>query len=259
MYLDLSSLRVIITAGGQGIGRATAEAFLTSGAQVHICDIDAERLATCQAELPGLGTSIADVSNIDQVDSFIAKALDQMGGVDILVNNAGISGPAAPVEEIDPAGWEQTMAVNINGQFYCTRRVIPHLKAQRSGAIINISTTAGLYGYPNRSPYCASKWAVIGFTKTLAMELGAYNVRANVICPGSINNTRMDHVINIESEATGRSKEEIRENYYKQVSMRTFIDPEEIASTILFLSSPQAAKISGQVISVDGHTETMRS
>lgn len=259
MNIDVSNLRVIVTAGGQGIGRAIAAAFLAGGAKVHICDIDADRLAACKAKWPQLGTSVADVSCVEQVDAFIDAAVAHMGGVDVLINNAGISGPGGLVETIDPEGWRQTMEVNINGQFFCSRRVVPYLKAQRSGSIINISTTAGLYGYPNRSPYCASKWAVIGFTKTLAMELGEFGVRANVICPGSINTARMDHVISLDAAATGRSEDEIRAGYYRQVSMRTFIEPEEIANMALFLCSPLAANISGQIISVDGHTETMRA
>ena len=258
MKIDVSGLRVIVTAGAQGIGRAIAEAFLLDGAQVEVCDIDAARLAACHADLPQVGTTVADVSDVDQVNRFIDTAVARMGGVDVLVNNAGISGPAGPIESIDPVEWQKTLAVNLNGQFYCSRRVIPHLKAQRSGSIVNIATTAALYGYPNRSPYASSKWAVVGLTKTMAMELGEYGVRANVICPGSVNNPRIEHVIAIESAATGRSPEDIRDGLTKQVSMRTFIDPEEIAHLALYLCSPLGKRISGQVLSVDGNTETMR-
>ncbi len=259
MNIDVENQRVIVTAGAQGIGKAIAKAFLESGAQVHVCDISAERLAVCKDTLPQLETHVADVSDPEQVAAFMTDAIDAMGGVDVLVNNAGIAGPGGPVETIDIAGWQQTLAVNLNGQFYCSQHVIPHMKAQNSGSIVNISTTAGLHGYPNRSPYCASKWAVIGLTKTLAMELGAFNVRANCICPGSINNARMDHVVQLDAAATGRTEAEVREKYYDQVSMRTFIEPEEIANMAVFLSSPLAPHISGQVISVDGNTETMRT
>ncbi len=259
MNIDVANLRVIVTAGAQGVGRAVAESFLADGAQVHICDIDPERLARCTAELPGLGTSVADVSNLAQVDAFMDEAIKNLGGVDVLVNNAGISGPAGSIEDIAPDQWQQTLDVNINSQFYCARRVIPLMKAQRSGSIVNISSTAGLYGYPNRSPYAVSKWGVIGFTKTLAMELGEYGIRANAICPGSIDGPRMDHVIAIESAATGVPTDEIRRGYAKQVSLQTFIDPQEIANMVLFICSPLGAKISGQALSVDGHTETIRA
>ncbi|MEM7538415.1 MAG: SDR family oxidoreductase [Chloroflexota bacterium] len=259
MKINIEHQRVLITAGARGIGRATAEAFLTNGAHVHICDINADALAECQATLPAITTTVADVSNPDQVDRFIAEGIAQMGGVDVLVNNAGISGPAGPLEDVEVDAWQQTLDVNINSQFYTCRRVIPHLKAQRSGSIVNISSTAGLFGYPMRSPYAVSKWAVVGLTKTLAMELGEYNIRVNAICPGSINNPRMEHVFAIESEATGRPVDQIRTGYQKAVSLQTFIEPEEIANMVLFICSPLGVKISGQALSVDGHTETIRA
>ena len=259
MKIDLNGLRVVITAGAQGIGRAIAEAFLQSGARVHVCDIDQSALSLLAEQLPSIGRSIADVSQPDQVDAFIDDAISEMGGVDVLVNNAGISGPAGAMESLDTEAWRQTMEVNVNGQFYCARRVVPYMKAQGSGSIVNIASTAGLFGYAYRSPYAASKWAVIGFTKTLAMELGEHGIRVNAVCPGSINNTRMDGVIAMEAEASGRNAEEIREQYTHQVSMRTFIDPEEIAAMVLFICSPLGAKVSGQALSVDGHTETLRT
>ena len=259
MNIDVSNLRVVVTAGGQGIGRAIAEAFLAGGARVHICDVDPDRLDACRQALPTLGIAMADVADPDQVDAFIAAAVAEMGGIEVLVNNAGISGPAGTVESITPAAWRQTMAVNIDGQFYCARRVVPVMKQQRFGSIVNIASTAGLFGYPLRSPYAASKWAVIGFTKTLAMELGTYGIRVNAICPGSINNPRMDGVIAMEAAATGRPEAEIRQNYAKQTSLQTFIDPEEVARLVLFICSPLGAKISGQALCVDGHTETLRT
>ena len=259
MHLDISHLRVIITAGGQGLGKAMAAAFHNGGARVWICDIVAERLEQVTRELPGIGTMVADVSEMAQVDTFIDTAVAAMDGVDVMINNAGVSGPAGPLETLDPASWSHTIHTNLTSMFYCLRRVIPHLKAQRSGSIINIASTAGVWPYPNRTPYTSSKWAVVGLTKTLAMELGEYNVRVNVICPGSINNPRMDHVIRLESEALGVPEDEIRSSYFKQVTMQTFIDPEEIAALALFICSPLGAKISGQALSVDGNTETLRT
>ncbi|MGB0386664.1 MAG: SDR family oxidoreductase [Ardenticatenaceae bacterium] len=250
-------LRVMITAAAVGIGRAIAEAFLESGAQVHICDIDEARLAACQAALPGIGTTVADVSDPDQVDELFENAIKQLGGLDVLVNNAGISGPTGLVEELTPEGWDRTMAVNINGQFYCTRRAVPLLKAAKGGSIINLSSTAGLFGYPLRSPYAASKWAVIGFTKTLAMELGEFGIRVNAICPGSVDSPRMDRVIAVEAQVRNVPPEVVRNGYLKQVSMRTFIDYRDIANMVLFLCSDAGNKISGQALSVDGHTETL--
>jgi NAD(P)-dependent dehydrogenase (short-subunit alcohol dehydrogenase family) len=259
MELSWAGLRVIVTAGGQGIGYAIATAFLENGARVHICDVDAARLAACRAAWPELGTTVADVSEPVQVDRLFEEAVGRFRGLDILVNNAGISGPVLPVEEISPEAWRQTMAVNIDGQFYCARRAVPLIKQAGGGSIVNISSTAGLFGYPLRSPYAASKWAVIGFTKTLAMELGKFNIRVNAICPGSINGPRMDRVIQAEAATRSVAPELVREHYTKQVSMNTFIEAEEIANLVLFICSPAGAKISGQALCVDGHTETLRT
>ena len=259
MKIEFEGKRVIVTAGARGIGRAIADAFAATGAQVHICDIDATAVADALAENPLLTGSVTDVSDELQVDAMFDEALARLGGLDNMVNNAGISGPAGMVEEIAIADWEKVMAVNVYAMISTSRRAIPIMKAQRSGSIVNISSTAGLWGYPTRSPYCASKWAIVGLTKTMAMELGEFNVRANVICPGSLNNERMEHVIELEMESTGRTEDEVREGFTNQVSMKTFIDPEEIASQILYLCSPLGKNISGQAICIDGHTETMRA
>lgn len=253
----LTNTRVIITAGGAGIGRATARAFHAAGARVHICDVDAATLADAQAELPGLGVSEADVSDPDQVDRLFDAALDALGGLDVLVNNAGIAGPTALLEDCEPAEWRRTLAVNLDGQFYCLRRAIPALKAAGGGAIVNLASTAGLYGYPRRGPYVASKWAIVGLTKSLAIELGPSGIRVNAICPGSIEGPRMDQVIAAEAAATGSSEEEVRQAYMRNTSMRCFIDAEDIANMAVFLCSPAGAKVSGQALAVDGHTESL--
>ncbi|MEM7131844.1 MAG: SDR family oxidoreductase [Chloroflexota bacterium] len=259
MKLNVGNLRVLITASAQGIGWAIAQLFLEHGAQVCICDINPERLAERKQLFPSIGISTADVSDPVQVERTFQEVVAHMGGVDVLVNNAGISGPTGPIEEVEPEALQQTLKVNIGSHFYFTRLVVPLMKAQGSGSIVNISSTAGLYGYPLRSPYAASKWAVIGLTKTLAMELGSFGIRVNAICPGSINNFRMDGVIEREAQARGMPTEEIRRNYTNQVSMQTFIEPEEIANMVLFICSPAGYKISGQALCVDGHTETMRT
>ena len=259
MNTDVRGLRVIVTAGASGIGRAIAEEFLLGGADVHVCDVDAEARRVFGAANPTAGVWDADVSDEGQVDGFIAAAIDSMGGVDALVNNAGIAGPAGRCELLDVEGWRRTFDVNITGMFLTSRRVIPHLVAQRSGSIVNIASTAGLLGFPYRAPYAASKWAVIGFTKTLAMELGEFNVRANAICPGSVDAARMDRVIELEAAASGRPAEQIRAGFMNAASMRTFIDATDIAAMARFVCSPAGSKISGQALSVDGHTETART
>jgi NAD(P)-dependent dehydrogenase (short-subunit alcohol dehydrogenase family) len=259
MEITGQGLRVIVTAAAAGIGRAIAETFLENGARVHICDIAADRLAECRTTLPEIGTTQADVSDPAHVDRLFDEAIAYLGGLDVLVNNAGISGPTAPVEEITPQAWDQTLAVNINGQFYCARRAVPWLKAAGGGSLVNIASTAGFLGYPLRSPYAASKWAVVGFTKTLAMELGEFNIRVNAICPGSIDGPRMDAVITAEAKVLRVPAETVRNGYLKQASMQTFIPTQDIANMVLFLCSKAGHKISGQVMAVDGHNETLRT
>ncbi len=258
MRLDLEGLRVVITAAASGIGRATAQMFADHGANVWVCDIDAEAL-TDVCEHDRIDGVIADVGDTASVDRFMSASITALGGIDVLVNNAGIAGPGGRVEDLDPADVTRTLDLDVTSMFRTSRHAIPVMKQARSGLIVNISSTAGYLGFPYRSPYAAAKWAVIGLTKTMAMELGEYGVRANAICPGSITGPRMDHVIELESQASGRSAEDIRAGFERQVSMRTFIDPDEIAQTICFLASPLGLKISGQVLSVDGHTETLRT
>jgi NAD(P)-dependent dehydrogenase (short-subunit alcohol dehydrogenase family) len=259
MNVDVAGLRVIITAGASGIGLATAEEFLAGGAQVQICDVDSEAIEQFRSEHPEAGTWNADVSDEAAVDLFIAGAVDAMGGVDVLVNNAGIAGPGGRTDTLELAAWNRTFDVNVAGAFLTSRRVIPHLVAQRSGSIVNMSSTAGLMGFPNRAPYAAAKWAIIGLTKTMAMELGEFGIRVNAVCPGSVDNERMDRVVQLEADASGRSADEIRQGFTNAVSLQTFVDPADIAAMIRFVCSPAGAKISGQALPVDGHTESARS
>ncbi len=250
--------RVLVTAAGAGIGWGIAKAFAENGAQVHICDIDINRLNTVRTELPGIGTTQADVSDVSQVDRLFDEAEANLGGLDVLVNNAGIAGPTGPTEELTPAEWDRTITINLSSQFYCARRAIPLLKRNDSGLIINISSSAGLFGYPLRTPYAASKWAIIGFTKTLAMELGEYGIRANAICPGPVEGPRIDSVIRSRAEEEGIPFEEMQDRYLRHNSLHTFFTPEDIASMVIFLCSDAGRKISGQALAVDGHTETLR-
>jgi NAD(P)-dependent dehydrogenase (short-subunit alcohol dehydrogenase family) len=236
-----------------------AETFLANGAQVHICDVNTEQLAACAAALPAISTTPADVSDPAQVDTLFQEAIERLGGLDVLVNNAGIAGPTAPVENITPDEWNQTMAVDINGHFYCVRRAVPLLKEAGGGLIINMSSAAGLFGFPNRTPYAAAKWAVVGFTKSLAMELGPHNIRVNAICPGIVEGERQDRVIAAKAAAEGRTVGEVRSQIVRQNSMRTFVTQQDIANMVLFLCSPAGSKISGQSLSIDGHTESLRT
>jgi hypothetical protein len=170
-----------------------------------------------------------------------------------------IAGPAAAIEDMDYDAWQRCLAVCLDSQFLACRRAVPVMKDQGSGSIINISSTAGLYGLPYRTPYAAAKWGVIGFTKSLAAEVGRWNIRVNAICPGAVEGARMERVIAAEAAGIRAHPEAIRADYTQGVSLKRFVKPEEIAAMALFLASPAANMVSGQAIAVDGHTETFHA
>ncbi|WP_425404705.1 SDR family oxidoreductase [Hwanghaeella sp.] len=251
MDTDLSGKRAVITAGASGIGLATAKALQADGAQVFVCDVNEDSLAN----LPdGIIGARVDVANSAEIDAWLAPIVAD--GIDILVNNAGTAGPTAAVEDIDDEGWRSCLAVGLDSQFYCVRRVVPVMKKQKSGAIVNLTSTAGLFGFPNRSPYTAVKFAVVGLTKTWAMELGRDNIRVNAIAPGSVNGDRMDRVVAAHAKAEGVSEDHVRAMYTLGTSMACFVDAEEIADMVVYLCSDRGKRISGQIIAVDGNTET---
>ena len=252
--------RVVITGAGAGIGRAIATAWLGQGARVHVCDRDADALEDFLRSAEGdLAGTVADVGVEADVERLFAEAVARLGGLDVLVNNAGTAGPTGPVETLDLEGWRQTLAVNLDGMFLCARAAVPALRRAGGGSIVNLSSTAGLHGYPLRSPYATAKWGVIGFTRTLAMELGPAGIRVNAICPGSVRGDRIDRVIAAQAATRGVSEEAVRQNWLRQISLRRFVDAEDVAALVLFLTSDAGAKISGQALPVDGHTEGLSS
>ena len=246
---------VLVTAGGSGIGRTIVEAYLAQGARVHTCDVSQSILDEISKSHPQLSTSLCDVSDASQVDRMFDDLAKQYGGLDILVNNAGISGATAAVEDVEIDDWDRTIAVDLRGTFLVTRLAVPLLKKVGGGSIINMSSNAGLFGTPLRSPYAAAKWAIIGLTKTWAMELGPFSIRVNAICPGCVEGPRIDGVIERDAAERGMKAEEIRNVYQRQSSLRQFVSAQDIANMATFISSDLGASISGQSLSVDGHTE----
>ncbi|MDE0841505.1 MAG: SDR family oxidoreductase [Cellvibrionales bacterium] len=245
---------VLITAGASGIGLAIAKAFLADGAQVHICDICETAIANVARDYPHITTTVADVAQIDQVDRLYRDINELYGRLNILVNNVGVAGPTAALEDIDPHDWQRTLDTDLNSLFYVSRQAVPLLKAAR-GCMLNMASNAALFGFPLRSPYVAAKWAMIGLTKTWAMELGPFGVRVNALCPGSVNGPRIDSVIAKDAEQRGLSEAAIRDVYLRQNSLRVFVEAEDIAKTVIFLCSKAGRHISGQAIPLDGHTE----
>jgi NAD(P)-dependent dehydrogenase (short-subunit alcohol dehydrogenase family) len=256
--LRLDGKRVVLTAGGAGIGRVTLQTLLEAGARVVTCDVDQAALDRLRGELPQVPAIPADVADEAAVDRLFELAQEQLGGIDILINNAGIAGPTGRVEEITPDDWRRTLEVNITGQYLCARRAVPHIRAAGGGSIVNLSSAAGRFGFALRTPYCASKWAVVGLTKALAIELGAAQIRVNAICPGAVEGDRIDRVIAAKAEARGTSFEAMREQYVEAASMKRLISPQDIANMILFLCADAGRLVSGQVIGVDGNVEYLR-
>lgn len=251
------AMRVLVTAGAAGIGLAIAREFAGAGARVAICDVDAAALAAFHAEMPGHLAYACDVSDEDQVADLFADAVPELGRLDVLVNNAGIAGPTSRVEEMALDDWRKTLAINLDGQFLCARAAIPHLRKAGGGAIINLSSAAGKFGFPRRAPYSASKWGVVGFTKSLAMELGPDDIRVNAILPGAVDGPRIQRVIAAKAQATGVSIDEMTARYTAQASLGRLIDAEDIARMAVFLAGPGGRNISGQALSVDGDTQSL--
>lgn len=249
-------LRVLISAGGSGIGAEMARAFLEAGAHVHVCDIDRAALDRLSASAPGITTSMADAAVAADVDRVFEDAAAALGGLDVLVNNAGIAGPTGPIEDIDAAGSERTIAVNLTGQYHFARRAVPLLRRSQAGPhVIAIGSVAGRLGYALRTPYASSKWAIVGLVKSLAIELGPAGVRVNAILPGTVEGERMNGVIADRAAAAGISAEAMRAQYLQRISLRRMVGAEDVAAMALFLCSPAARNVTGQAISVDGNVE----
>jgi NAD(P)-dependent dehydrogenase (short-subunit alcohol dehydrogenase family) len=255
MNVSAQGLRVLVTAGAAGIGRAIAQTFAAHGARVHVCDVDAAALAALNETLPAVTQSVADVASLADVDRLFADVARTLGGLDVLVNNAGIAGPTGRVEDIAPADWDRCIAVDLNGMFYCTRRAMPLIKEAGGGSIINLSSVAGRLGFPMRTPYAAAKWAVVGFTKSLAIEAGPDRVRVNCIQPGNVAGERIDRVIDAKARALGITAEAMRDRLLDTVSLRTFVSPQDIANMALFLATDAGRHITGQALSVCGDVQ----
>ncbi|MGI9421065.1 MAG: SDR family oxidoreductase [Geminicoccaceae bacterium] len=258
MDIRLDGKRVILTAGAAGIGRVTLKTFVDAGAEVFVCDVDDDALNDVRGSFQNVGVIHADVSDPDDVDRLFDTALERLGGLDILLNNAGIAGPTAAVEDVDLDDWRKTLEINVTGQFLCAKRAVPHIRAAGGGSIVNLSSAAGRFGFPLRSPYAASKWAVVGFTKSLAIELGPSKIRVNAICPGAVAGERIERVIRAKAEAQGVSFEEMYQHYANTASMQTMIDPQDIANMMLFICSDAGHLVSGQILGVDGNVEYLR-
>ena len=251
------SRRVLITGGGAGIGAGLARRFAKEGDRIALCDADAGAVAQMQAEFPDAICAHADVTSETDMTAFLDQVETEWGGIDVVCANAGTGGPAGRIEDLKYDEWQSCLSVNLDGCFLTCRWASRLMRAQKAGLIVITSSTAGLFGYPLRSPYATAKWGLIGLTKTLASELGPDGVRVNAICPGAVEGDRMERVLAMEAASSDKSIDELRETYVKGTSMRTWVTIDDLTDMVMFLASPAAGKISGQIIAVDGHTETI--
>ena len=253
----LDGQRALITGAGSGIGQVMAQHFEKAGARIWICDADTNNLEQSLKENPDWNGTPCDVSDENQVDQLFKEMSDSCGGLEILVNNAGIAGPTALVEEIDPGEWRRSVGVNLNGAFYCTRLATPLLKNSPKASIINISSVAGRLGFARRLPYASTKWAMIGFTESLAKELGPSGIRVNALLPGIVEGPRIEGVFQARAESEGVPYEEVRDRVLNNVSMKRMVSAGDVAEMAVFLCSEAGKNISGQSISVCGNVENL--
>jgi NAD(P)-dependent dehydrogenase (short-subunit alcohol dehydrogenase family) len=244
---------VVITGGAQGMGRAIADAFVAEGARVVLGDLNEDGVKRTAAELGGGDVAIGlrcNVTSAREVESFVDAAVEHLGSVDVFVNNAGTI-TMSRMTEISEDDWDMVMDVNAKGVFLCTRAIVPHMLERKSGAIVNIASQAGKRGYKLFTHYCASKAAVIVFTKGVALEI-APDVRINCVCPGIVNTDMMEREYEWEQAMTGESKDSIKERWMSGIPMGRFQEPERVARLALFLASDDASEMTGQAVNITG-------
>ena len=253
---SLKNKKIVISAGASGIGWATAKICISRGAQVFLCDINEKLINKINKNKKYKSKIFAyecDASNESDVIDFFSKILKKTKKIDALINNVGIAGPTGILEKLDSEEWEKTVQVNVVSHFYFSKQAIPFIKKNKGGSIINMSSGAGIMGFPLRSPYAASKWAIVGLTKTLAMELGKFKIRVNAICPGTIKGDRMKRVVRDKSKFLGVSQRIIEKEFVSMASLNSWIYEDDIGNMCAFLISNDSGRISGQIIGVDGN------
>ena len=257
MNLDINGLRVLVTAGANGIGLAIARAFASEGAKVHVCDVDIAALSALKVSDPSFTQTVCDVSDRAAVQALFTAATKALGGLDALVNNAGVAGPTSKVEDMNPEDWDRCLDICLTGQFNCTRLAVPSLRESKNASIVNISSAAGRLGFAMRAPYAAAKWGVIGFTKSLSIELGPDNIRVNAILPGLVAGDRQRRVLESKAQQRGISFAEMERTAFSYTSIKDYVTPQQIADQIVFMCSPKGRTISGQAISICGDTQML--
>jgi NAD(P)-dependent dehydrogenase (short-subunit alcohol dehydrogenase family) len=253
--VKLAGKVAIVTGGGRGIGRAISLRLAAEGAAVTVSGTGRAHLDATAAEIGANGgramLSITDVSDEAAVRRMVADTLAAFGRIDILVNNAGISGPTAPIIELDLAGWERTLAVNTTGAFLCAKHALPSMIERRAGRVVNITSVAGRIGYALRSPYAVSKWGMIALTRSLALEVGEHGITVNAIAPGAVRGERIGDVVRARAAATGQTPEAIERDFFTgTTALKRLVEPEEIAAAVIYLCSEEARNVTGETLDV---------
>lgn len=245
---DLGGRVALVTGGASGIGRATVERLVAAGASVVVADLDGPTAARLVAGLPdaaGRARSVeADVTDPAAVDAAVATAVDELGGLHLAVNSAGTAGTFAALPDQRLEAWERTLAVNLTGTFLCLQRELPAIVASGGGAVVNVSSAAGLMGFANLPAYVASKHGVIGLTKSVALEYARAGVRVNAVCPASIRTPML--------EGFAGGDEQVLEGMGRGQPVGRLGTPEEVAAAIVWLCSDAASFVTGHAMAVDG-------
>jgi 3-hydroxybutyrate dehydrogenase len=254
--MKLAGKVAIITGGGKGIGRAIALLFAREGAKILVNGTTKEAIEAVAAEINGGGGQAvafqADIADEENVKRMVETTRAEFGRIDILINNSGIAGPTAPVVKVNLEDWERTLAINLTGAFLCAKHALPSMIEQKSGSVINITSVGGLGGYALRSPYSASKWAMIGLTKTLALEVGQDNINVNAIAPGPVRGPRIEAVLQNRAKQLGVSYEEVEREMVAGTALKRMVENEDIAAMALFLVSQEGRNITGETINISG-------
>lgn len=247
----LEGRTAVVTGAGTGIGKACAIALADAGAYVFVAGRSLSTLQPVADQIGGKAV-VCDVTNLADVEALFDEALKHNGRVEVFINNAGQSGPVANIADVDVGEWRDCIEVNLFGAMHGLKVASKVMMAQGSGSIVNMSSRMGLHGYPMRTAYCATKFALIGMTEAVAREVGPFGVRVNALCPGAISGELMDRVVAKRAEAEGRSPEQIiKENYTDVAALRRWVDPEEVAAAALFLASDASSSMTGDRLQVD--------
>ncbi len=255
--MKLADRIAVVTGAAKGMGRDVCLTLAREGANLAIAARESAPLDALGREITALGRKVVvvptDVTDETAVERLVTSAREAFGRIDILVNAAGVTGPIeTPVWEIKADDFDQVIAVNLRGTFLPTKHVLPTMIKQRYGKIVNISGTSGLRGYKYRAAYSSSKWALRGFTRTVALEAGPYNINVNALHPGIVGGDRMDKLCREKAKKRGWTPEQVYQEYVDEMALRRVTIAQDIANAVLFLVSDDSSNMTGQSVTVDG-------